>query len=380
MKKKSGVVVARETRRRRTHMRLLVVMIVAALVAPSANAVVCQNRKSGALKVRDGECRRKEIAFTGLIGPPGPAGADGQLRVYGDGSAGARTFAASAQPLEDTNLQYTDFTVPAGAIVGIPSGTVIRCTGTFTNNGKVVVFPGAEGGFCAQYNPPNAASYRPPNLGVALGAPVSPESGTATQVQGGSPGVPLSAGQARTVLRPGPSAGGGGSCGAHGGGPGGGGLTILAAVAIVNNGTIDATPLSAVSIGGGGGGGGVIVLASRGSISNNGALNAEGGPGGEAHDFGTSGAAAGGGGGGGIVHLLAPTIGNAGSVSVAGGPPGATGPESFAAAPRTGGGGGGACGGAGGHGGSVNGSTPSVASAGESGLVLQSVLDPTSLF
>lgn len=356
----------------------LVVMLIATLVAPSAQAVVCRHKKSGVLKVRDGECRRREIAFAGLVGPPGPAGADGQLRVYGDGSAGARTSAGTGQ-LEDTNLQYTDFTVPAGATVGIPSGTVIRCTGTFTNNGMVSVLSGGEGGFCAQYNPPNVPSYRPPSLGVALGAPLSPESGTATQVQGGQPGVPLSAGQARTVLRTGPSAGGSGSCGAHGGGPGGGGVTILAAVAIVNNGTISATP-GGVSFGGGGGAGGVIVLASRGSITNNGALAANGAAGGEAHDFGTSGAAAGGGGGGGIVHLLAPAIVNVGSVTVAGGPPGATGSLSFAAPTRIGGGGGGACGGAGGFGGSVNGSTPGVASAGEPGLFLQSVLDPTSLF
>jgi hypothetical protein len=221
-------------------MRLLVLTIIAALVVPPAHAVVCQKKKSGVLKVRDGECKRNEIAFTGLVGPPGSPGspgADGQLRVYGDGSAGARTITALG-PFEDTNLQYTDFTVSAGATVVFASGAVIRCTGTFTNNGRVVVLSGGSGGFCAQYHPPNTASYRAPNLGVALVAPLTGESGTAAQVQGGQPGETLSAQQARTVLLPGPSAGGGGACGISGGGPGGGGLTILAGVAIVNNGSI----------------------------------------------------------------------------------------------------------------------------------------------
>jgi hypothetical protein len=355
-------------------MQLLVVAIIAAVFAPSAHAVVCQNKKSGGLKVRDGECRRKEIAFTGLVGPPG---ADGQLRVYGDGSAGTRTF-TSGDP-KDTNLQYTDCTVPAGVVISFPSGTVIRCTGTFTNNGTVVATSGAQGGVCAQYNAPNTASYRPPSLGVALAAPLSAERGTATQVQGGQPGVPLNAGNARALLRPGPGAGGGGSCGADAGGPGGGGLTILAAAAIVNNGTIEVSPLAATGLGGGGGAGGVLILASRGTITNSGALRAEGGPGGSAHDYGTIGAAAGGGGGGGIVHLLAPTI-TAGLVSVAGGPPGAAAVGSFpGASTRVGGGGGGACGGAGGYGGNVIGTTPGAGSPGEAGLFLQSVLDPTSL-
>src|SRR5204863_7637363 len=74
-------------------------------------------------------------------GPQGPARTSGKLRVF----RGTRTVDSSGALIDDNN-QYASFTVPSGVTVTIPSGTVIRCTGTFTNNGTIVVDPGAKGG------------------------------------------------------------------------------------------------------------------------------------------------------------------------------------------------------------------------------------------
>src|SRR5262245_28730335 len=74
-------------------------------------------------------------------GAAGAPGADGSVRVYGNGSAGARTISADESWLEGgnppANIQFTNFTIDAGVTLIIPSGTVIRCTGTFTNNGTL---------------------------------------------------------------------------------------------------------------------------------------------------------------------------------------------------------------------------------------------------
>src|SRR5207253_3154118 len=71
---------------------------------------------------------------------------------------------------------------------------------------------------------------------------------------------------------------------------------------------------------GGGGGGGIIILASKGSITNGGALTAHGGTGGQSDAKN----GVGGGGGGGIVHLLSSAI-TAGTVNVSGGAAGTQG-------------------------------------------------------
>ena len=71
----------------------------------------------------------------GNEGAMGTAGADGQLRIYGDGSAGAKTVNAAENwnttPANAVNLQFTDFTVNAGNTLTVDSGMVIRCSGTF---------------------------------------------------------------------------------------------------------------------------------------------------------------------------------------------------------------------------------------------------------
>src|SRR4029079_14004030 len=86
----------------------------------------------------------------GPLGPSGPAGMQGtagELRVYGDGSTGALTR-EPAPSSDESSLQFTDFTIPTGVYVFVGSGTVIRCTGSFTNNGTLLVGDGAEGSRC----------------------------------------------------------------------------------------------------------------------------------------------------------------------------------------------------------------------------------------
>ena len=69
-------------------------------------------------------------------------------QVYGDGSAGSRTISQDLRLGDqgDTNLQCVDFTIEAGVTLTVQSGTVIRCTGTFINLGRIVVQTGTEGG------------------------------------------------------------------------------------------------------------------------------------------------------------------------------------------------------------------------------------------
>src|SRR5262245_20807699 len=93
--------------------------------APAAGAYVFCKTKKGAVKVR-AACKSKEtqlnLADFGALGPPGTDGADGQLRIYGDGSAGAKTVAADeawAGDAAPTNPQFTDVTIDAAATLTV---------------------------------------------------------------------------------------------------------------------------------------------------------------------------------------------------------------------------------------------------------------------
>lgn len=318
---------------------------------------------------------------TGEPGPEGPAGPQGATGpagdglTYGDGSAGPKTLAVSAT-LTDVNLQYTNFTIEVGVTLTIPSGAVIRCTGTFTNNGAIVVQTSARGGTETATIPSVDTSYTPPHPGVAISSAASGEYGSnaATRV-GGLGGVAINAFAARFILQPGPNAGGGGG-GAIGGlgGAGGGSLVIIARTAVNNYGTITANG-AAGPIRCGGGGGGIVILASPGAVVNTGTINANGGNGGNSD----ASAGTGGGGGGGIVHLVGPTV-VPGTVNVLGGGGGAS-AGAVTSDPRQGGGGGGACGGNGGTGGSVTAAgTTATGGAGSTGQFLQTPVDPAGLF
>jgi hypothetical protein len=380
-------------------------------LAPVAGADVFCKTKKGAVKVR-AACKSKEtqlnLADFGAAGPPGEPGADGadgQLRIFGDGSAGAKTVAASETWTGDTaptNLQFTDVTIDAAATLTVPSGTVIRCTGTFTNNGMVLVQTGAQGAFVTTsplLGTSRGGVHVEGEAGISVRAAQSGELGDDTaDRRAGVGGQGLTTEQARTILNPGVKAGGGGGAGGsdfflgsfNGGSNGGGSLVVLCQGAVTNNGTITADgddstfelPGGGGTIisGGGGGGGGVVVLASKASVTNGatGTIQARGGAG---QDSDTNEGPAGGGGGG-IVHLLAPVVSTVGAADVSGGAPGVQGAAaSVTLSPRAGGGGGGGSGGNGGAGGGVDtGDDPGPATDGEAGFVLTTTADPSALF
>lgn len=127
---------------------------------------------------------------------------------------------------------------------------------------------------------------------------------------------------------------------------------------------------------GGGDAGEIIILASKESVLNGatGSLEADGGVGSASNAFRASG------GGGGLIHIIAPVINMAGSTSVLGGAAGDS-SVNVTNSTRSGGGAGGAMVGAGGAGGTVaTNNTISGTTAGASGLVIQTLTDPTSLF
>lgn len=344
-----------------------------------------------------------KIANTSLFtGPAGADGADGQLRIYGDGSAGAKTVSADetlgvdASPNDDANLQYTNVVIDAGKTLTVPSGTVIRCSGNFTNNGAIQVLAGAKGGSGAYFTSfnPLLSSYNfrdgQPHPGVSPGAAGNgPQAVNDGYTQGGAGGSSLSEFQARQIVRVGSVGGGGGGAGGYrvpglaffggnSGGAGGGALTILCQGTVTNNGIISA---NGETLSGGGGAGGVIVLASKTAVTLSSAsvIEAKGAAGVDGGvDAGPSG-----GGGGGIVHFIAPAVNAAAgsSVSVTGGAAGAD--VAVTDSIRFGGGGGGACGGSGGYGGSVDSGNPASAgnaAVGGDGLSITTQVDPTSVF
>ena len=141
------------------------------------------------MKVR-AACKSKEtqldLATFGAVGPPGTDGADGQLRIFGDGSAGAKTVAVDETWVGDaapTNPQFTDVTINAGTTLTVQSGTVIRCTGSFTNNGDIVVLLGASGAFVSSsaiLGPSYGGVHSDAEAGISLRAAQSGEIGDDT--------------------------------------------------------------------------------------------------------------------------------------------------------------------------------------------------------
>ncbi len=324
----------------------------------------------------------------GLPGPMGAPGADGDIRVYGNGSAGSKIVSADEdwQNTPPTNLMFTDFTVNAGVTLNIPSGTVIRCTGSFTNHGTIQVFLAGAGGGNPGGTPPGMIqpAIALPDPGISRRAPEVAELGDDSQFRRGSAGgAGILSLQGRFLLHPGIKAGGGGmGTFANGGGDGGCSFTVLAKTAVVNSetGTINADAFGGAE-GSGGGGGGIIILASKETVTNNGALSAKGGDGGPSNAE----TGPGGGGGGGIINLLAPVInqGAGATTVVTGGLAGEAIANSVTTTPRWGGGGGGACRGKGGNGGHVDAGgtvTPRDAQDGGPGEVYTNLLNPSPLF
>lgn len=369
------------SRRKRTEPRLgwvaLFVATVALGMASTARADVvnvCAQKSTGLLRIisEAESCKSNEDAVT-----------LGQHGIYGDGSAGEVLFDVPGPPFNDENTQYTDFIVEEGVTLHVPSGLVIRCTGSFVNRGIIEVSDSSNGGYQGLVGAGALGGRRPPGQGVARGVAMTGDLGdsSATRV-GGSGGTGLGLEQAaRQLLHPGHQGGGGGAGRANAfsvtAGRGGGTLTVIAKEGISNEGLIRALP-GLAGEGGGGGGGGIVILASRTKVMHTGQIVVPGGKGGRSDATGGGG----GGGGGGLVHFLAPVVEVTGNVDVSGGEGGTVGPAgSVTAAWRQGGGGGGGSGRSGGIGGAVSPSgDPGTPSDGSDGHVLVTEVDPSSLF
>jgi hypothetical protein len=324
-----------------------------------------------------GACPR---GFTAVLDTDTFEGADGSLRIYGDGSAGALSVVSSTS-LNTVDTQYTDVAIASGQTLTVPSGTVIRCTGTFTNEGTISVLTYAIGGrhgstSTAVLTTQSGAAH--PGIGASSASNGAFGDNSATVLGGGEAGG-ITEARARQILKPGAFGGGGGGAGRLSGASGGGTLTVLCKGAVVNNGTISAIGGSTFAgFGDGGGGGGIVILASQTSVTNSasGTISVAG----SAGSASSAGGGAGGGGGGGWTHLLAPVINPSGTIDVAGGAAGSNG-TAVTDSRRFGGGCGGSSFGKGGLGGAVFApSTANAAIAGDPGLALESLTDPTSLF
>jgi hypothetical protein len=270
----------------------------------------------------------------GVAGPQGPAGMGGADFIYGDGSAGAYTASGSESTLDVSNPQFTDFTVPTGATLHIPSGTNIRCTGTFTNQGTIIV--DAAGGLAAvEYQISYEDYLRVPLVGIAK---KSAGGAFESYPQNSLGGLAFPSANLRQITSIGNVGGGSGYPAAElyvSGGPvaaGGGAIRVLCRGPLLNSGVLRAKgedgaphtslPDDRVRYAGGGGGGGVVILASAASIVQSGTIDASGGNGGAGVTVSggrTSYYEPGGGGGGGLIRLLAPGVSSTGQSLVAGG-------------------------------------------------------------
>lgn len=309
-------------------------------------------------------------------------------RLYGTGEGGnlvkdtaGTSSLADLAPAGVTSFQ--DITITDGTLL-VPSGTLLRCTGTFTlgAGGTLAVAPTAT-----PLAPPQApddtlvAGPTVPGIGTAPTVPHADASGTVRS--GGTGGRGLGAAAGANLRDPGPSGGASGLPVRLGGGDvasgaaGGGSLVIRCAGAVEIAGLMMAPGEASAS--NGGGGGGVILIGSGAGITvtATGAIAANGGAGGD----GTVLAGPGGGGGGGLVHLVAPAVtvtpggsvaadgGMGGDVAIVGGSPS-----------RGGGGGGGSCG-AGGNGATVPGSgLTGLGGSGEPGCAFTTQVNPAAFW
>lgn len=306
-------------------------------------------------------------------------------RFYGDGSAGSLTVSGgssidwTATPPAGNNLNFTSVVIAAGGTLTVPAGTTIRCSGTFINNGILVVSPANNTGRYTISSGVAVAvpSISPPGRGDAFLAAGLPAGHTALGVflNGGQGGKGIPQTLAASSFNNFKFGGGAGAAlvGASGQ-PGGGLVKIYCQGNVVNNGTITAEALVTT---GGGGGGGIVILASSTSVNNDtGTISAQGGAGQSASGFGRG---ASGGGGGGIIIMVAPAITNLGTTSVTGGAAGASGVVLINAV-HTAGAGGGASGGNGGGGGSITFTNLAAAAfAGDNGYVLEITANPAHM-
>lgn len=263
--------------------------------------------------------------------------------LFGDGSDGALvvTSDAALEPLRN----YTDVRIAAGVTVSVPSGTTIRCTGTFENRGTIRVGAGGEGGGALVDEAGTTGVYAlvqelsPAQIEIGVGdaaaAPSRPAVMALQAVTGARGGRGLGTAVHGLPLSSYRRGGGGGS-GAFGaiGGSGGGLLRIVARGELRNGGTITAAgaaptanrTTSVVGGGAGGGGGGIVILASAFRVANDVVANGNGAAatgtidvrGGNAGPLDLRGGQ-GGAGGGGLVVFCAPEVGAFGTTQLSAG-------------------------------------------------------------
>lgn len=320
----------------------------------------------------------------GAAGAPGQNGADATALLYGTGSAGDLSITSGSETLDDPNLNYEDISIAAGATLNLRSGTILRCTGSFNNEGTLNIYSFSKGGLQAL---PGSSTISPKSTspmasGLTAVMAANGECGTnAASVSGGwggNSGIVNASPLFTTLTRFGRIGGGGGGCSsgstsANAGAEGGGVAYVLCGGALNNSGTIQAKGRNA-PVGAGGGGGGVIILGSATSIVNAGTLSVVGGTGGASE----ASRGAGGGGAGGAIFLISPSIVE-GTTEITGGAAGSN-ATAITQSPRCGGGGGGPSLSWGGDGGSVatNG-TANAASAGQDGDVQSITADPADI-
>jgi hypothetical protein len=320
-----------------------------------------------------------ETGDIGAQGNTGPTGPTGSASFYGDGSDGTTTGICNITTSTNwvtsppsADIQCTNFSVSSGQTLTVPSGTIIRATGTVSIAGEIAVQVSIS-----------TQSYQ------GIGPAAFQGSNNTISYDGSAGGLALPVLTLRKIVHPGPFGGGAGTqiaplnyiASGTTYGLGGGSIAIYAAGAITVSGSIHADGggpgIDPAGNSDGGGAGGIIVLASKASINNTGTLSAIGGQGAAGYAEANETIAQGGGGGGGIIHLLSPSN-SAGTTHGTGGAAG-----SGTTGTGYGGGGGGACGGNGGSGEIDNGNDDAIlsaATAGSAGQVFQStVSDPGTL-
>jgi len=94
------------------------------------------------------------------------------MTIFGNGSAGSKHISVDTIfDVNEFNLQYKDFTIDATVTLTIPSGAILRCHGTFTNNGTLIVPTAAAGGQYGNYSSSTIdGGNRPAHPGVTAGA------------------------------------------------------------------------------------------------------------------------------------------------------------------------------------------------------------------
>lgn len=312
---------------------------------------------------------------------------------YGNGACGDLVIAQNSS-FQDPGCQYRNITIQAGATLAVTSGSIMRCSGAFTNRGTIAVIPSASGGQITEFSSlamvPAMQPAHPGNSTGSAGSGSIVISSTGTAAGGsrsqGNNGISTGYLAPATV-------GGGGGAAAYGvGGRGGGALTVLCKGLVNNVGTITAVG-EAGTIGAGGGAGGVITLASQTRIVQTGTVSVVGGSGGDSRtllnigDGNLLAVSGGGGGGGGLIQMFAPELGLLGGANLVDG--GAAGSVNDSAIGISnilvgGGAGGSAIAARGGAGGTINWANShaidSSAGAGDSGVVLSRTIDPASIF